>query len=162
VLADFSTLRVRAGVTAKEAALVIPSATAEIGLEVLGRGTITGTVQSVARMADPATGTYPVEIWVDDRDGNLREGMVASVRLSYSASDQTLVVPSAAVVRRGGSQAVFVVTNGQAQLRAVETGRTDGGTMEIVHGLEVGERVVVDGQFALRDGAAVIVAGSPG
>ena len=46
-----------------------------------------------------------------------------------------------------------------ARLRALRTGRSSGEWIEVLDGLHEGERVVVDGHFALSDGTAVIVNG---
>ena len=156
-LADFSQVRIRAGVTAKEAALLARSSTAELTLDALGTITLQGRIHNISRIADVATGTYDVEIWLQNTDGRLREGMLAAVRLPYSGDSASLVVPSAAVFRRNGTFNVFTVENERAFLRPVETGRSSGTHIEITAGISPGAQVVIDGQFALRDGAAVTV-----
>ena len=160
-VADFSRARVRAGVTASEASRLAGAQTAELALDALGGRRLSGRIQSVARLSEPASGTYPVEIWVEDPEGVLREGMVATVHVPYAAVDSPASVPAEAVFRRGGTMHVFVVESERAHLRPVRTGRTGGGQVEIIDGLAAGETVVIDGQFALRDGAQVtIVRGS--
>ena len=52
---------------------------------------------------------------------------------------------------------VFAVNSGRASLTPVRIGRTNGPTVEVLEGLAAGDRVVIDGQFALRDGAPVTV-----
>ena len=157
-VADFSSARVRAGVTASEANRLAEAETAELALDALGGRRLTGRIQSVARLSEPASGTYPVEIWVQDLEGLLREGMVATVHVPYAAVESAAAVPAEAVFRRDGAMHVFVVEDRQARLRPVRTGRTGGALIEIVEGLAKGETVVTDGQFALRDGAAVTIA----
>ena len=177
-VADFSRARVRAGVTAAEAELLAGvkaelaldalggsaddqgrnlhiGAKAELALDVLGGQRLVGAVNSVARISDPATGTYAVEIWVDGSQANLREGMVATVHLPYAAGPSRPAVPNSAVLRRGGTLHVFVVEDGNAWLRPVRAGRRNGTSVEVLEGLAEGEWVVIDGQFALRDGAPV-------
>ena len=156
-LVDFSRARVRAGVTAREAAQIQTGAQASIGLDALGSGNLQGTVRSVSRISDPVTGNYTAEIWIDNQLGRLREGMLASVNIHFAAPEQNLVVPSIAVFRRTGTTSVFVAEGDKAHLRAIETGRASGAVIEVVHGLAPGEHVVVDGQFALRDGAPLVV-----
>ncbi len=156
-VADFSLARVRAGVTASEANRLTGAETAELALDALGGRRLTGRIQSVARLSEPASGTYPVEIWVEDRDGVLREGMVATVHVPYAAVDSPASVPAAAVFRRNGAMHVFVVEGRRAHLRAVRTGRTGGALVEIIDGLAIDQTVVIDGQFALRDGAPVTI-----
>ena len=156
-LVDFTRARVRAGVTAREASRLAGVDLARIGLDTMGTSVLEGEVHSIARISDPATGTYAVEIWLENPTDELREGMLATVRLPYAASEQSLVVPGSAVFRRDGRMQVYVVEGATARLRAIEAGRIDSTQVEIVGGLNPGEQVVIDGQFALRDGAPVQV-----
>ncbi len=158
-MVDFSRARVRAGVTAREAAQLASTETARIALEAIGSGAFNGLVYSVGRISDSASGTYPVEIWIENPDDVLREGMLATVHLPYTAPERSLVVPSAAVFRREGRMHVFTVTGDVASQRNVQTGRGNGSLIEVVDGLSAGDLVVYEGQFALRDGARVIVRG---
>lgn len=154
-IADFSSIRIRAGVTAREATLLAGTETASLTLEALGAQPLTGRVHSVARIADPSTGTYAVEIWLDDDRQLVREGMLATVYLPYASQEQHLTVPASAVFRRNGTMHAFVVTDDRAELRPVRTGRSDAIQVEVLEGLAEGEAVVTEGQFALRDGAMV-------
>ena len=130
-------------------------------LDALGAESHSGRISSLARVSDTATGTYTLEIWLEDLAENLaarlREGMLATVYLPYADATARLTVPSTAVSRRGGAMHVFVVNSGHALLRPVRTGRTNGPTVEVLTGLSEGDLVVTDGQFALRDGAPVTV-----
>ena len=156
-LTDFSKARVQAGVTAREATLLAQTKTAEITLDALGPRKFSGEIRNISRITDPATGTYTVEVWVDGTFAPLREGMVATLKMSYAAAERRLAVPVSAVFRRDGAMHVFVVQDNIAQLRPVRTGPTDGTLIEIEDGLLEGATVVIDGQFALRDGATVRV-----
>lgn len=156
-VADFSRVRVRAGVTASEAEQLAASGVAEVALDALGGRRLLGEVHSVGRISDPATGTYAVEIWLDGGQASLREGMLAAVHLPYAAAASRPAAPSAALFRRKGALHVFVVEDGKAHLRPVYTGRSNGALIEVLEGLSENELVVIDGQFALRDGAAVTV-----
>ena len=160
-LADFSSVRVKAGVTAREAVLLEGAERTELTIDAFGARKFTGRINSLARVSDSATGTYALEIWLDGLPGervpHLRAGMLATVDLPYAGAPAPLTVPSTAVIRRGGAMHVFVVGTGHAHLRPVRTGRTNGPTVEVLAGLTQGDLVVTDGQFALRDGAPVVV-----
>ena len=160
-LADFSRVRVKAGITAREAASLRGVGHADLTLDVLGPERLRGRINSVARVSEPATGTYTLELWLEDvsdaRRGGLREGMLATVHLPDVGAAARLAVPSAAVFRRDGAMHAFVVRDGKAVLRPVRAGRSNGPTIEVLDGLAAGDVVVTDGQFALRDGARVVV-----
>jgi len=66
-----------------------------------------------------------------------------------------LVVPKAAVRSDAGQSVVFVVREERAERRAVTTGPAEGEQIEIVSGLNAGERIVVEGVNGLTDGARV-------
>ena len=156
-VADFSRARVHAGVTAAEARRLAEAETAAVALDDLGGRRLNGLINSVARISDPTTGTYAVEIWLDGQDAPLREGMLATVHLPYAGSANQLAVPSAAVFRRQGILHVFLVQDGRARLTPITAGRADSRLIEVVEGLGENQTVVTDGQFALRDGAPVRV-----
>jgi len=165
-LADFSRVRIRAGVTAAEAARLEVGVRATVSLPALGGFEAETVIHSVGLMADPASGTYPVELWVDNPQQRLRGGMVAQVRLASQENEDRALAPRLAVLRRQGRLAVYVVEERDGELRAfvreVRVGRQQGDSVELIEGPPAGARVVTEGLFALTDGAVVFVDGSPG
>ncbi len=161
LVADFTRVRVRAGVTAREAASLAPGGQVSLTVAALGGHRFAASIHSIGRTADASTGTYPVEVWLDNQDGRLREGMVARVALQPEQADAVLSVPRAALVRRGSQLSVFVVEGKpgalDAHVRAVRVGRQGRDSVELLDGVAEGERVVVEGQFALSDGAPVVI-----
>lgn len=162
-LVDLSRVRLFGGVTASEAARLAPGATARAAFSDLGGDVFDATLQSVARVASAADGTYAIELWIDDPDPRLRDGMVARIELPDPDATPRLLARRAALLRRDGHPEVFVVEGrgdgAVARTRRVRTGRSEGEWVEILDGLAAGERVVWDGQFALADGAAIVIDG---
>lgn len=160
-MVDFSRARIRAGVTATEASQLASGQNAAITFDTLGGTEIEASVRSVARVPDPGSGTYAIELWLDEPDARLREGMIGQVHLERSPGEPHPVVPRAAIVRRAGRTKVFVLDETREEPRVVErgveSGRNDGEYVEILAGTQAGDRVVIDGHFALADGAVVIV-----
>lgn len=163
VLVDLSRVRIYGGVTAAEAARLEPGTTAQVSFRDLGGKRFEATLESVARVASAADGTYAIELWMDDPEAQLRDGLVAQVELPDPQKMPTLLAKRAALLRRDGHPEVFVVegegTSAVARARRVRTGRSAGDWIEVLDGLEEGERVVWDGQFALGDGVAVVIDG---
>lgn len=161
VVADFGRVRLRAGVTAREAADLAPGDMATVWIDALGGGEWKAPVHSVGLMADESTGTYPVEVWLDNAEHRIRGGMVAELRLAPPEDSPGTVVPRAAILRRKGRLSVYVAEGKGSELRAisraVRVGRQQGGWVELLEGVRPGERVVVEGQFALTEGAAIFV-----
>lgn len=164
MLVDLSRARLRAGVTGSEASQLEAGGRASVVFEALGGAPVEGEVRSVGRVADATSGTYRVELWLDNPEGRLREGMVAQVLLIRGDDERYPVVPRSALLRRDGAMSLFVVegegVEAHAVARPVRVGRSSRQSVEILEGASVGEQVVVDGLFALRDGSPVLVEAS--
>lgn len=89
------------------------------------------------------------------QDSAARAGMFVSGRI-HLAQGESLMIPAEAVVLRDGRSAVFLVgEDDRASRVAVETGRRQGNLIEILQGLQAGERVAVRGAGFLADGDRV-------
>ena len=75
--------------------------------------------------------------------------------VASAAARPRLLVPKGAVRTVDGTAIVFVVRGERAERRAVKTGANDGDLVEVVSGLNAGDRVVTDGAATLTDGARV-------
>ncbi|MGH9629460.1 MAG: efflux RND transporter periplasmic adaptor subunit, partial [Bryobacteraceae bacterium] len=98
-----------------------------------------------------ATRTLQVRVLVNNTNGKLRPEMYASVEIEQSSAREAVLVPEAAVQNLSGQSVVFVRTaSDRFEPRAVQTGRSEGGSTEIPQGLRPGEQVVVRGGFLLK------------
>jgi len=157
-LVDLDRVRLRGGVTAAQASALQKGDVADALFSRLGRGIRQATLESVGVVADPRTGTYEVEFLLDNPTGDLREGMVAGVRLPASAGSPDATIPRKALVRTPLGMSVFVLDGGEsprARLQIVTLGRSDDDRVAVLDGLREGQHVVVEGQFALADGDPV-------
>jgi RND family efflux transporter MFP subunit len=92
-------------------------------------------------------------------DGNLlRGGGTVNARIVIDSREGALMVPEQSVVLRPAGKVVYVLENGTARQRIVETGLKQDGQQEIRKGLVAGDTVAVDGAGFLTDGAAVALA----
>jgi membrane fusion protein (multidrug efflux system) len=158
-MVDLSRVRIFGGVTAREAARLKAGAAARVSFSDLGGRSFDATLQSVGRVADEGDGTFEIELWLENVEALMRDGLVAHIELPNADSKEFVLAPREALLRRDGHPEIFVVTeeSGRAVVHArrLRTGRSDGQWIEIVDGLESGELIVYDGQFALSDGATV-------
>jgi membrane fusion protein (multidrug efflux system) len=158
-LVDLSRVRIFGGVTAREAARLSAGSEARVAFADLGGEHFSATLKSVGRVADRADGTYEIELWLENPAERIRDGMVARIELEDANREEYLLTRRAALLRSDGRPEVFVVerSGGRAiaRLRTLRTGRSEGDWIEILEGLQEGDRVVIEGQFALAEGAAV-------
>ncbi|HIY71514.1 MAG TPA: efflux RND transporter periplasmic adaptor subunit [Candidatus Luteimonas excrementigallinarum] len=115
----------------------------------------TGTLSSVDNRIDTATGTLRLRaLFEDDR---LFPNQSVNIRLQLG-NEETLSIPDAAV--QFGSQGTYVYVidaEDTASVRPLMLGASSDGRVEVLEGLEEGERVVLEGIDRLRDGAKVEV-----
>lgn len=108
--------------------------------------------------------TFPVTLALNDTPTNIRTNLAAEAEFEFteqSGSDNTIYLPSAAVVQDQNGTFVYVVEThsepGTAMLvrRNVEVGELSALGLEVLAGLQAGERVLVAGQVNARDGLLV-------
>ena len=110
-------------------------------IDALGTAELSGRVAQIVPSADAASRSFLVKIDLPP-DTRLRSGLFGRARFS-PGTRTALTIPTSAVVERGQMQAVFVLDASDiATLRYVTTGKGLGQRIEILSGLETGERVV--------------------
>ena len=92
----------------------------------------------------------PAEVWQ-----RLGTGYRVEAHFVLWESEKVLQAPASALFRQGEGWAVFAVENGFARRRAVEIGRRNGVTAEVVSGLTEGQRVITHPDDTVEDGKAV-------
>ena len=118
-----------------------------------------GKVASVDSRVDPSTRSVVVRALVPNGDGLLKPGMFLNVHLSRGTAD-VLVVPEESLLPEQGDVFVYVVQDGKATKRKIQTGQRDVGSVQVTDGLQAGELVVTEGTQKLREGASVKVVDS--
>lgn len=116
-----------------------------------------GRVSLIYPALDPATRTFKVEVKVPNTDHVLRPGMYARTTFNMGEK-QGVLVPDIAVQKQvGTAERYLYVVRGDtlAERRRVEAGRQVGDRVDILSGVEPGERVAVTALSKLYDGAPV-------
>jgi membrane fusion protein, multidrug efflux system len=119
--------------------------------------TFNGAIYAIEPSVDEATRTVMLRARLPNPGVRLKPGMFARVNLTLERRENALLVPEQAIVPRGSGRYVFRIVDGKAVQTKVELGLRRPGEVEIVAGLEAGQRIVADGQLKLRDGSAVSV-----
>jgi membrane fusion protein (multidrug efflux system) len=134
---------------------------AEVGADALPGETFRGTVTYVAPRVREDTRTVDVRVAIDDPSMRLRPGLTALARIVTSHVGDALLVPSQAIVRSDAGPAVYVAVSkddtATAELRPIKTGERTNADVEVVSGLAVGDRVIIEGLARLKPGAPVAV-----
>lgn len=114
-----------------------------VTIESLTPEPILAKVTEIVPAADPASRSFTVKLDLPAMR-NLRSGLFGRINVSKGNRD-VMLVPKTAVVDRGQLQAVYVVGGDQvASLRYVALGHAQGNGVEVLSGIETGERFVAD------------------
>lgn len=112
-------------------------------------------IRSVERSANVQTKLYTVTLTVPADAAGLLSGMSADVTFHTDKMENTIVVPTEAILTSGNTQYVYVVEDNAAKYVEVSTGLTGSGVTEVVSGLTAGQQLVTVGQSYLNDGDPV-------
>ena len=147
-LNGLSTVWVNAEVPESVAAQVRPGNPVEARAPALPGEVFKGKVSAILPEVNPATRTLKARIEVANLAGALVPGMFATVNFSPATRKDVLLVPSEAVIQTG-KRSVVIVAQGDGRFVPVdvEIGIDSNGQTEIRKGLQVGQKVVVSGQF---------------
>jgi membrane fusion protein, multidrug efflux system len=121
-----------------------------------------GTLLLIDNMVDQASATMRLKAMFDNQDEQLWPGDFVNARVSLELRRDVLTVPSAAIQRGPDGIFAWVVSAGDVvEARPVTSGPTTDDRTIITSGLAEGERVVVNGQYKLRQNAKVTVTAPP-
>ena len=155
-VAEVDTMVVRVSVSELDVVQIAVGDEVDVELDALPGERLVARVRRVFPAADPTTRLVPVEVALASNDGRrARPGFLARVSFQLDPKPNAALIPASAIVSRGGGEGVYVVADSTVVLRSVTPGLTASGQIEIVDGLDVGERVVTLGANLLRDGGKI-------
>jgi len=156
IVEDSSRFRLEVQVDESKIAAVKSGEIVPLVIDALGDQTITGKVTQIVPAADPASRTFTVKIDLPS-DPQIRSGLFGRARFPRGQRE-TIEIPREAVLNRGQLQAVYVVGSDQAaSLRFVTLGSASGGRVEVLSGLQSGDRIVTQPQDRELSGKQVEV-----
>lgn len=151
-------LRLEATVAEGDLKSIVRGDKIRVFIDALEGRVLTGVVSQILPAGDPQTHTFIVKVDLPETAG-LKSGMFGRFQLDKGTS-QTMLVPASAVVERGELTSVYVVGSDLVtRLRWIKAGRRFDQQLEILSGVNAGERVLADGSRGI-DGASVQVAGA--
>lgn len=114
-----------------------------------------GRVARIAPNVSATSRTLTVEAEIENSGNALKPGQFATVRILQERAEPAVLVPARAVVTEAGVSRVFVIKDGHAEQRLVQTGQTEGDLIEVKNGVAADEQVATSGLERLSDGIAV-------
>lgn len=121
----------------------------------------TGKITVLDNEIDTTTGMVKFRAEFPNTEGTLFPNQFVNVRLLVRTLDNVVVAPNAAIQRGAPGTYVYLVNaDNTVSVRVVKLGPVDGGMVQVVSGLNPGDRVVTDGTDRLSDGARVMIRGT--
>jgi HlyD family secretion protein len=153
---DISQVVARANIPVKEAAAVRVGRPATItGPE----GVLAGKVTVVSPAVDPSTTTIEVWVQAENPEEKMKPGGTVQVSIRADLIQDTLLVPASALLNsdEGGEKVMVVGKDSLAHERKVTVGIREGNRVQILGGVNEGEKVITEGGLGLDDKAKVTI-----
>lgn len=161
-LGDLATMEIASDVLSEEVVDVEPGDPVELIGKALGDTEATGTVDRIYPAAFQKISSLGIEqqrvktiIAFDNSALGLRAGTRLDVRIIVDQSEDAIAVPERAVFKQDDAWHIFVVTGGRAELRPVTLGLKNDTWAEVVDGLSLEERIVLEPKNDLEPGSRV-------
>jgi Cu(I)/Ag(I) efflux system membrane fusion protein len=149
-IADLSRVWVMVDVFEAQIDWLAPGLNAEIRVPARPGKVLEGRVDYLYPVLDPKTRTLRVRLVFENPDMALKPNMFADVVIYGGPKHDVLKIPAEALIVTGErSTVVKVIEDGRFQPVDVVTGMERAGEVEILSGLEEGDRVVLSGQFLI-------------
>lgn len=114
-----------------------------------------GRVARIAPNVSAESRTLNVEAEIENSSGALKPGQFATVRILQERAEPAVLIPVRAVLSQAGVSRVYVIKEGRAEQRLVQTGQTEGDLIEIKSGIAADELVATSSLEQLSDGIVV-------
>ena len=155
-LAQTNPLRVYVRVPQPLVHTIAPGQKAELTFQELQGRTFEATVTRTAGAVDPSSRTLQVELQVANPRGEILAGSYAQVRFTEATDPHVLTLSDSALVFRAqGMQVAVVGSDNKVQMRSIKLGRDFGNVVEVLSGLQPGDRAIVNPPDSIADGMTV-------
>jgi RND family efflux transporter MFP subunit len=154
-------IRLRLEVPERLAPWIKNGQTVEISLEAYENRKFQGKVWRISPTVDQTKRTFIVEALIDNPGGDLKPGSYARASLPTNKTEHIKLIPTRAIAYVFGSNKAYVINNGVIEVRDLKLGDRFDEDVEIVEGLEQGEKVAVTQLNRLDTGTKVAIVSGP-
>jgi cobalt-zinc-cadmium efflux system membrane fusion protein len=146
---DLSRVWIDANVFEKDLERVRRGQEVKVLVTAFPESTFSGRVILINSVVDPETRSVKVRTEVPNPDGRLKPDMFANVSIITDLHRTAISIPQSAVLNDGGKTVVFVAEGSGYKKRQVTAGIQSNDRVEIIDGLNAGDKVVVKGNYLL-------------
>jgi cobalt-zinc-cadmium efflux system membrane fusion protein len=150
IILNPSTLCIDAEIYEKDLAKIKTQQEVQIAVPAYPGETFGGRICYIGDIVHPETRTITVRTRVPNKDFQLKPGMFADIKILLAQRENAVTVPIEAVLDDLDRKIVFVREGEHFLCRTVEVGPKFDGYIEIIKGLEIGETIVLEGNYQLK------------
>lgn len=110
----------------------------------------------VGQSVDPVSRSFTVEVKLG-ANKKLRPNMSCKMKIANYKAENTITVPVSVIQRTNDGDIVYVADGNKAKAVGVATGRNSNGLVEILSGLEAGQKIITEGFEELDNGAPISI-----
>lgn len=156
-IVDINQVKVKIAVPENEVASMRPGTALLFAIDALGGVTNQAYVSEIATVANPATRTYDVKALAQNPSGHIKPGMICKVKAENNSENaNTILVPAHIVQIDSDNQPfVWIARNSLAHKQMVTVGNYTAKGVEILTGLNEGDKVIVEGQQKVSENMKV-------
>ncbi|GAA4465545.1 efflux RND transporter periplasmic adaptor subunit [Nibrella saemangeumensis] len=126
-----------------------------------GSESVSARIAAISPLVDPTLRTLKIRAIAPNHAGRLVPGMFVRVHVRLSGNNESILVPSQAVIPELKGKKVFLVKAGKAQEQFIKIGLRQERNVQVTEGLTAGDSVIVSSIMALRNGSPVSVKKTP-
>jgi len=116
-----------------------------------------GKIIQISKSADVQSRTFEIQtLFSNTSDKWFKPGMFCRVQVKVRTQKDALSIPMTSIVKYENTAGVFVVNGGIADFKSVSTGLTDGKYIEVLSGINAGDKIVTLGMNNLKNGTVVL------
>jgi len=154
-IVDVSRVKVTAGIPESYINTVKTGQTVKITIDVLPQVDFEGKISYLSPTLAPGSRTFEIEIIIDNKDRLLKPEMNANVEIAKMEKDNAIVIPQDLIIDNGEQKYIFVIENGNARRRDIETDGRNGNSVLVSKGLNAGDKIIYEGFQSVNDGDKV-------
>jgi RND family efflux transporter MFP subunit len=155
-------LKVIAEIPEKMAPWIHQGESVQLNVDAYPDRTFIGTVSRISPAVNTSTRAFPFEALVPNKEAVLKPGTFARVHIESGKVDDVLTLPYSTLQYRYGVNRVFLVEGDKLVVRELKVGDRIGDRIEILSGVQAGDRVAANDIDKLVDGMKVAVAANKG
>lgn len=153
-IGDIASLQITADIPERYAAALKKGLKAEITVVAYPDVIFPATVTYVSPVVDSTSRTKEIILAFDKNDSRINAGMFGKVKLYTYDYTGYVAIPSDAIVTKSNKQYLYVTKDdGTVEQREIQEGNSVDGVVQIISGINPGEKIVVEGEQSLSDGS---------